>query len=205
MTFQLQQVPNINTYICHMPAILQGYTCYIDASTAPDQPHLPPRLAGLGIFITNLQEIPTQMTYIKAKMQASTSVIMAEAAALALAAAIMDRLNLTGINYLSDNEQLVRFLNSDDHSNPPDWRIKPFTQVFNNHTTGTNVKVYKIHRSQNSTAHNLARQALQEAAQQNQDATFSCLSEHNVNPCQWLQALHDVDLHNVTITAALCC
>jgi hypothetical protein len=52
---------------------------------------------------------------------------MAEAAALALASVMAHKLNITGINYLFDSEQLVHFLNKEDLSNPPDWRIKHFT------------------------------------------------------------------------------
>ena len=87
-----------------------------------------------------------EAVYIKAKLEACTSVIMAEAASLALASAIIDRLNLSGANYLSDCEQLVQFLNSDDLSNPPDWRIKHFTQSFSNHSRSRSSKLYKIHR-----------------------------------------------------------
>jgi hypothetical protein len=92
-------------------------------------------LAGLGVFILNLQEQPTQAMYIKAKLHACTSVIMAEATTLTLASVIIDKLNITGVNFLSDSEQLVHFLNKEDLSNPPDWRIKPFTQLFSNHAT----------------------------------------------------------------------
>ena len=73
------------------PALLQGSRCYVDASTEPDQPILQPRLAGLGVFILNFQEQPAQAIYIKAKLDACTSVIMAEAASLALASAIIDQ------------------------------------------------------------------------------------------------------------------
>jgi hypothetical protein len=45
---------------------------------------------------------------------------MAEAASLALASVVIDMLNLNGVNYLSDCEQLVHFLNKDDLSNRPD-------------------------------------------------------------------------------------
>ena len=63
-------------------------------------------------------------------MTGATSVLMAEAAAIALAAIVTDRLNLQQIHFLSDNQQLVQFLNDVDQGNPPDWRIKHFTQVF---------------------------------------------------------------------------
>jgi hypothetical protein len=61
-----------------------------------------------------------QTIYIKAKPVGCTSVLMAEAASLAFAALVTDRMNLTNINFLSDYEQLVHFLNAPDQSNPPD-------------------------------------------------------------------------------------
>ena len=45
---------------------------------------------------------------------------MAEAAALALAAAVTAHLQIQRINFLSDNQELVNFFNSSDLSNPPD-------------------------------------------------------------------------------------
>jgi hypothetical protein len=53
---------------------------------------------------------------------------MAEAAALALASTINDRLNFNNTSFLSDCQQLVQFLNAIDQTNPPDWKIKFFTQ-----------------------------------------------------------------------------
>jgi hypothetical protein len=39
---------------------------------------------------------------------------------LALASVITHKLNIIGINFLLDSEQLVHFLNKEDLSNPPD-------------------------------------------------------------------------------------
>jgi hypothetical protein len=147
--------------------------------TAPDQPLQQPRMVGICVFILHLQEQSTMTMYIKAKLQACTLVLMAKAAALALASAITHKLNITGTNFLSDSEQLVHFLNKDDLSNPPDWWMKPFTQLFSNHASSTSANIYKIHRSLNTTAHTLARQALQEATPQ-EHLNFSCSSEHHV-------------------------
>lgn len=85
---------------------------------------------------------------------------MAEAASLALASVITDKLSMIGVNFLSDSEQLVHFLNKEDLSSPPDWRIKPFTQIFINISTAKASKIYKIQRGLNATADSLARQAL---------------------------------------------
>jgi hypothetical protein len=52
---------------------------------------------------------------------------MAEVASLPLAFALCCSLNFLGVNFLSDCEQLVHLLNSDDLANPPDWRIKYYT------------------------------------------------------------------------------
>ena len=90
------------------------------------------RQAGLGVLIVNTEVQPTQTVYIKAKLAACSSVLMAEAAALALAVNVTQHINLTNITFLSDCEQLVQFLNAADHSNPPDRRIKHFTQLFSN-------------------------------------------------------------------------
>ena len=96
-------------------------------------------------------------------MTGATSVLMAEAVAIALAAIVTDRLNLQQIHFLSDNQQLVQFLNDVDQGNPPDWRIKHFTQVFTNHTRHGDKRILKVHKSQNQTADNLARQALSQS------------------------------------------
>jgi hypothetical protein len=56
---------------------------------------------------------------------------MAEAAAMALAATLLESLQLylQQGTILSDNQQLVNFLNDSDLAHPPDWRIKPYTQM----------------------------------------------------------------------------
>lgn len=71
--------------------------------TTPDQPSLPPRMTGLlGVFFVN-----TQVTiYIKALARGVDSMLMAEAAALALAAAVNDRLNFSNTSFLSDCQQV---------------------------------------------------------------------------------------------------
>jgi hypothetical protein len=143
-----------------VPTLLLGVKCYVGASTAPDHPSLPPGLAGLGIFFVNTQVQPAQTIYIEAHLSGTQSVIMAEAAALALAAMVNDRLNFNNTAFLSDCQQLVHFLNTTDQTYPPDWRIKPFTQIFTNCSAYRQAKIFKISRNLNSTADSLARQAL---------------------------------------------
>ena len=79
-------------------------------------------MAGLGIFFVNTQIQQAQTIYIKAHMSRAQSVIMAEAAALAIAAMVFNN-----TVFLSDCQQLVGFLNQSDLTHPPDWRIKCFT------------------------------------------------------------------------------
>ena len=105
------------------------------------------RRAGIGVFIINMQVQPPQHIYIKATMLESTSVLMAEAAALALAATVTERLHLQHTNFLTDNQELVLFLNASDHSNPPDWRIKHFTQLFIDFTEQSSTRIFKIQRA----------------------------------------------------------
>jgi hypothetical protein len=71
---------------------------------------------------------PLLSIFIKAAMQDSSSVLMAETAALALAAALSKHLEHHSAHLLSDIQQLVHFPNGAELSNPPDWRIKPYTQ-----------------------------------------------------------------------------
>lgn len=118
-----------------------------------------PRKAGVGILFVNTQVQPVQTIYVQAIMTGTRSVNMAEAAALALAAMVADLINFNDIYFLSDCSQLVHFLNGDDHNHPPDWRMKPFTQIFDNCATSRRAKVYKISRTLNTTADALTRQA----------------------------------------------
>jgi hypothetical protein len=137
MTISLMQDTMVNKYTIATPDLLQGTRCYVDASTSPDQPNGHTRMAGLGVFIFNSQIQPSQSIYIRAKLLACTSILMAEAASLALAAMIIHRLNIRECTFLSDCQQLMQFINSADHSNPLEWRIKPFTQIYQNFSNAT--------------------------------------------------------------------
>jgi ribonuclease HI len=95
-----------------------GIHCYVDASTLPDQSSMT-RRAGLGIHIINLQVQPANHIYIRACLQETHSVLSAEATAMALAATIVNRLDAQQVFFYSDSAQLVDFLNSQDHTDPP--------------------------------------------------------------------------------------
>jgi hypothetical protein len=57
-----------------------------------------------------------QTIYIKVMMTEATLVLMAEAAAMALAAIVTDCLNMHRHIFLSDNQLLVQFLNHSDQA-----------------------------------------------------------------------------------------
>ena len=80
-------------------------------------------------------------------MTDSTIVIMAEAVALALVAAVTHRLHLPHTYFLSDNQELVHFPNASDHSNPPNWKTKHFTQLFIDFTEQSSTRIFKIQRA----------------------------------------------------------
>jgi len=68
------------------------------------------RPAGLGILIINNHTHPTQNIYIQGAIHNATSILMVEAAALALEALMASRLDLQSPTYLSDNQGSGNFL-----------------------------------------------------------------------------------------------
>lgn len=148
---------------------------------------------------------PAQSIYIQAILKDSISVLMAEAAAMALAAEITERLNLNNINFLSDNQQLVQYFNSADLSTPPEWKIKHLAQIFINSTRQRNAKILKIGRTLNHTAHTLAKQAFD--LSQPADATlgFSCSNRDHVSQCPLMAALQSVLKDSVSVLTVRCC
>jgi hypothetical protein len=110
-----------------------GVMCFVDAAATPDggQYTLQIRSARLGIYIINLQVNLVNIIYIRATHNKIYSVINAEVVALALAATILNKLNLGEIAYFSDCSQLVDFINSGNPSDPPDCRMLPCIQDFN--------------------------------------------------------------------------
>jgi hypothetical protein len=149
-TVGTEEVRLTNKYIISILAMLQGPRCYIDASTPPDHLSPQPRPAGLGIFILNFQAQPPQYIYIKAKLSACSSVLMA----------------LHNISRSQDS------------------------------------RIFKISRTQNTTVDALARQAL---SSQLTHLQISCTNRACVHHCSVLQALHLVDLSDVTLLTVFCC
>ena len=153
---QIQEPP---THSCPYPASLQGSRCYVDVAVVPDNQNINTNNAGLGIFILNFQVQPLQAVYVKAQLHNCQSVLMGEAAALALGATIVKALQIQSCNFLSDSQQLVHFLHQEQQQNPPQWRIKPFTQVYSNTAASLQAQLFKINGTQNTTADTLAKQA----------------------------------------------
>jgi hypothetical protein len=194
----LRQHPHIDG----SPVMAQGITCYTNASLTPNELSPNPRSAGLGVFINNTQSHPMQMVYIKATMQLADSVYMAEAAVLALAALVTDALGYQQVNLFSDNRPLVNFLNEQDQTNPPDWRIAPYTQIYTNLTSQRNTTIYWIPREQNQMTDNLSRQALSASLDTSeQEMQCNCASVSH-DQCPIPEALQSVTLNHVWLLTA---
>ena len=68
-----------------------------------------------------------------------------------------------------------------------DWRIEPFTQIFNNNATARVSKVYKVHRRLNATVDSsLLGRHYRKSAQHVQMLEFSCSNLNHVPQCHWL-------------------
>jgi hypothetical protein len=73
--------------------------------------------------------LPPFPLFIKASMQDSSSVRMAESVALALAITFCRQMDLQHISFFTDNQLLVNCITGEHSSDPQDWRIKPYTQL----------------------------------------------------------------------------
>ena len=122
--------PSTDDPICRLPILIVGSRCYSDASIAPDTTPNATRPVGLGIFFLH----PSQQLkcYIKARTEQVNSVLMAETAAMALAAKIISLIGFREISFLTDNKLLATFFNGASFDTPPQWDIKPFSQNFLN-------------------------------------------------------------------------
>jgi ribonuclease HI len=132
-------------------------------------------------------------------MTNSSSVIMAEAAALALAAEVVSALQIHQVTVLSDNKQLVQFMNGPDLAHPPDWRIKPLTQLISSKVIGTTTQIRRIKRDQNQMADSLARQALRAIGTELHTFQGVCAYEAHDHECPLLVALHNVTINSVMV------
>jgi len=198
-------LPGPPLFKCLLPALLPGTRCYTDAAIAPDNPLQVPRNAGLGIFIVDSHLQTTSTIYIKAVKKDCNSVIMAEAAALSLAAQILQALRAFQPYFLTDSQQLVTFFNGADHSNPPRWDIKPLTQAFSNIISENGGRIFKIDRKLNTTAHVLAHHAHQLYGTDLTAFQANCNNPHHVTSCPMMTAINYVLGDYFTLIAASCC
>jgi hypothetical protein len=91
-------------------------------------------------------------------------------------------LDLKHVTFVSDCVQLLAFLKSQDHSNPPNWRMKIHTQLFDDATLNRMPQVIKIDRNLNSTSHALATLDF------SSPDVLSCSYEHLDHQCLLLDA-----------------
>jgi len=94
MTFSTTTPNDRDPYLIRLPASLTEVRCYTDASTSLDLPSNLSRNVGIDVFIVNNQKHLVQTIYIKAVMKGTSSVLMAEAAALVLVATVTNLLDL---------------------------------------------------------------------------------------------------------------
>lgn len=187
------------------PVLLPGIRCYVDAAATPYHLSTTSRKAGLGIFIVNPQVHPVQTFYIRAQMSQARSVLMAKAAAMALVATIADQLHYDNVNFLSDCQQLVAFLNSPDLTNPSEWQIKYFAQMYVNSTGARQARIFEISRDLNATADNLAKQAFTSIVPTSADLNLTCSNIAHASQCPLRDALQNVRINYVILLAATCC
>jgi hypothetical protein len=177
----------------------------LDASTSPDNYLQVSRMAGLRIFMVTTLQNAASTIFIKIKLMECSYVIMAEASALAIAAKLLNALNVQQPFFLTDNQLLVNFFNGKDHTSPHRWDIKPWTQQFINYAAASRGKIYKIDTKQNITAHTLASQAYKSNVVQSSEGHYACNNPMHVSSCPVLTAINSVLGEAFTIIAASCC
>ena len=99
---------------------------------------------------------------------------------------------------------MVHFLNSPNLSNPPDCRIKPYTQITATLLSETDSVVRRIKKTQNQMADSLAKQAL--CALHTNKLGYSGVSNpSHGNDCPVLRAINVVTINAVMVLTASCC
>jgi hypothetical protein len=136
-----------------------GVLCYTDASISLDicSPRL--KQADIGIKFVNLQVQPHNIICIRVLVKDVSLVVMAEAAALAMAASIAIKFGFMRVSFLTDSSKLQQFLLALDQNNPPDWRMLTYTQQYLSSTTQIQASLFKISRTDNLEADSLAKEA----------------------------------------------
>jgi len=146
----------------------------------------------------------TTTLYIQAQAPSVQSVLMAEAAALTLAANITKHLNINSVTFLSDSQVMVNLYNSRDLENPLHWNIKNDTTTFLQALQTREFKVHKIPRNSNTTANSLAHQAFKS---QSHSVVFTCTAPAHISydSCPAALALQNVNLEPIELLIVRCC
>ena len=152
-----------------------------------------------------MQVQPPHSIFIRAALQQCSSVLMAEAATLALATRISKHLHLHHITILSDNQQLVHYMNGPNLDNPPDWRIKPLTHMAANALQESSTVMRRLGRRQNQMADLLARQAFTDRQYDHNHCNVACAYEPHVHECPLHTVLQLVTINSVMVLTASCC
>jgi ribonuclease HI len=137
-------------------------------------------------------------------MQDSNSGLMVESAALALASSLCRNMNLEHTHFYTDSQILADCINGPDPSNPPVWRIKPFTQLIQA-SLNTSYSVSKIPRSGNQMADSLVRRALHSLLSFQPSSPILCTNPSHSQGCPLQNALQIVTINSVMVFAASCC
>jgi ribonuclease HI len=129
---------------------------------------------------------------------------MAESTALALAISLCWRMNLQYISFFSDSRLLVNCINGQHPNDPPDWRIKPYTQAIQTSLQDT-YAILHITRSRNQMAHTLATTALHNLHTHYVSQPPVCTNVSHTLGCPLFEAFHFVSLNNVWVQTTSCC
>jgi hypothetical protein len=127
---------------------------------------------------------PASRIFIKTRLQETISVIMAEAAAITLAAKFNFQVfNFLRLPYSQITCSWFIFLASITTT----IRMKTFTQEFDNSSNSVPIMLYKISRDKNIVADTLARQALNYQLDLNRPTQVSCTYGAHDSQCFVLQ------------------
>jgi hypothetical protein len=114
------------------------------------------------------------------------------------------RMNLEHLSFFSDSQFLVNCINGLHSNDPPDWRIKPYTQAIQASLQNT-YNILHINRSRNQMAHSLATSALYNLQNFYVPSSPVCTNVSHTLGCPLLEALRLVLLNNVWVQSASCC
>jgi hypothetical protein len=181
-----------------------GVLCYTDASISPDVCSPRFRQAGIGIKFVNIQVQPANTICNKAIVKDVSSVLMAKAAALALAASIASNMGFMRVSFFTDSTQLLQFLFASDQTKPPDWRMKTYTQQFRTSVAQIQALLSEISRCDNSATDSLAKDGHHQAAYVHQPFLHCSFGAHP-SQCQLFQTLLPVNNACTMLLSASCC